>query len=138
MTAFTQVTTSVTSVAAVTACGLILAGCGSPSTSSTDAGPPPSGTLAAPSSASVSAPAEARGPSCGQTRGPDGALYVHALGTAQVDCAAAMRIADEFSPKIATGQPATVSGWTCTFPKAPDMLARCADGDKAIGFFTSQ
>ncbi|KXP10408.1 hypothetical protein [Tsukamurella pseudospumae] len=125
MTALQRFTTPVTAVAAVTACGLVLAGCGSSSDSST--APAPSATTAA--------AAETRAEMCGQTRGPDGALYVHALGTVKVDCAEAMRVATAFGPKIATGQPVTVEGWNCTFPTTPGMLARCDDGDRAIGFF---
>ncbi|GAA1097852.1 hypothetical protein GCM10009581_33340 [Tsukamurella strandjordii] len=76
---------------------------------------------------------------CGQTRGPDGPLYVHALGAAKVDCVEAMTIADKFSPQIATGKPATVDGWNCSFPTSPGMLARCdsTKGPQAIGFFSS-
>ncbi|MET9326294.1 hypothetical protein [Tsukamurella sp. NPDC003166] len=132
MTAFQRIATPVTAVAAATACGLFLAGCGSSSDSST--APAPSG---APSATTTAAAAETRAEMCGQTRGPDGALYVHALGTAKVDCAEAMRVATAFGPKIATGQPVTVEGWNCTFPTTPGMLARCDNGGRAIGFFTS-
>ncbi|WP_246208110.1 hypothetical protein [Tsukamurella spumae] len=126
MTALQRFATPVTAVAAVTACGLVLAGCGSSSDSS---------TAPAPSATTTVAAAETRAEMCGQTRGPDGALYVHALGTVKVDCAEAMRVATAFGPKIATGQPVTVEGWNCTFPTTPGMLARCDDGDRAIGFF---
>ncbi|KXO94176.1 hypothetical protein AXK56_21585 [Tsukamurella pulmonis] len=74
---------------------------------------------------------------CGQTRGPDGALYVHALGTAKVDCAEAMRVANAFGPQIAMAKPVTVEGWNCTLAQTPGMLARCDSGEKAIGFFSS-
>ncbi|GAA1006013.1 hypothetical protein GCM10009551_084390 [Nocardiopsis tropica] len=111
---------------------MLLAGCGS---SSTDSSPT---TTAAPA-ASSSAAAVTRGDMCGQTRGPDGPLYVHALGAAKVDCVEAMTIADKFSPQIATGKPATVDGWNCSFPTSPGMLARCdsTKGPQAIGFFSS-
>lgn len=132
MTAFARFATPVTAVATASLCGLLLAGCGG--SSDTTSAPVPSG---APSATTTAAAAETRAEMCGQTRGPDGALYVHALGTAKIDCAEAMRVATAFGPKIATGQPVTVEGWNCTFPTTPGMLARCDNGDRAIGFFSS-
>ncbi len=132
MTAFQHLATPVTAVATATVCGLLLAGCGN--SSEPASAPAPSG---APSAAATSSAAETRAEMCGQTRGPDGALYVHALGTAKVDCAEAMRVATAFGPKIALARPVTVEGWNCTFPTTPGMLARCDSGDKAIGFFSS-
>ncbi|BDD84643.1 hypothetical protein TPB0596_44060 [Tsukamurella pulmonis] len=111
-------------------CGLLLAGCGSSSDSAST--PAPSG---APSASATTA--ENRAEMCGQTRGPDGALYVHALGTAKVDCAEAMRVANAFGPQIAMAKPVTVEGWNCTLAQTPGMLARCDSGEKAIGFFSS-
>ncbi|MGZ9829913.1 hypothetical protein ACXYTP_23650 [Tsukamurella ocularis] len=130
MTAFQRFATPVTAVATATVCGLLLAGCGS--SSDPAASPASSG---APSASATTA--ENRAEMCGQTRGPDGALYVHALGTAKVDCAEAMRVANAFGPQIAMAKPVTVDGWNCTFPQTPGMLARCDSGDKAIGFFSS-
>ncbi|BDH59614.1 hypothetical protein [Tsukamurella sp. PLM1] len=128
MIAFQHVATSVTTVAAATACGLLLTACGGGS-------PTETGAPAASSGTTTAAKAENRAEMCGQTRGPDGALYVHTLGETEVDCAEAMKIAEAFGPKIAMAQPVTVEGWDCTFPKSPGMLARCDSGDKAIGFF---
>lgn len=129
MTAFQHFATPVTAVATATVCGLLLAGCGS---SSSEPEASPSGAASASSTA-----AENRAEMCGQTRGPDGALYVHALGSAKIDCAEAMRVANAFSPKIAMAQPVEVEGWNCSFPQTPGMLARCDSGEKAIGFFSS-
>ncbi|WP_159103232.1 hypothetical protein [Tsukamurella sp. 1534] len=131
-----RLTTPVTTVAVAALGGLLLAGCGggSESSSGAESGAATSTATAAESSAAQEV---TRGQMCGQTRGPDGALYVHVVGSAKVDCGEAMKVANAFGPMIASAKPATVEGWNCHFTDTPGMLARCDSAPKSIGFFSS-
>ncbi|GAA3947580.1 hypothetical protein [Gordonia caeni] len=70
---------------------------------------------------------------CGVTGGPDGALHVRLI-SGDVTCETAMSIAKEYSPLIATGQPQTVSGWSCSPSEVPGELSRCTRNNQIFAF----
>ncbi|MFT3898807.1 MAG: hypothetical protein QM728_00980 [Gordonia sp. (in: high G+C Gram-positive bacteria)] len=73
------------------------------------------------------------GTKCGATQGPDGSLELVIL-KGKIKCADAKAVAEQYGPKIATGQKQTVNGWTCGPSEAENILAACAKGDDAFVF----
>ncbi|GAA1482430.1 hypothetical protein GCM10009624_28700 [Gordonia sinesedis] len=65
---------------------------------------------------------------CGKSSGPDGPLRV-IVRDDDVTCADAQRLAEQYGPKIATGQPQTIDGWSCKPSSTPGVLASCGRGD---------
>ena len=130
---------------------LALAGCGteqeSTAGSSTAAQPPASPSTSVPvvggpsphaASSTVASEAdetssEAGSQTCGSIPGPDGALRIMVL-SGDVECSTAKKIAEEYGPKIATGQKQSVSGWTCGPSEVEGILAACQSDSKVIGF----
>lgn len=70
---------------------------------------------------------------CGTTRGPDGPLRVVVRG-GDVGCDEATRLAEQYGPQIATGQPQTVDGWSCAPSQVEGVLAACTRDGNEIGF----
>ncbi len=81
---------------------------------------------------SVPADEQVVGEKCGTTKGPDGALQI-VITKGSLNCATAKQIADEYGPKIATGQPQTVSGWDCAPSQTAGELATCTKGGASFG-----
>ncbi|GAB08318.1 hypothetical protein GOARA_008_00180 [Gordonia araii NBRC 100433] len=73
------------------------------------------------------------GTKCGPTRGPDGALEL-VVFQGKVNCETAKKVADEYGPKIASGQKQTVQGWTCGPSDGENILAACAKGNNIFVF----
>ncbi|MEP9393053.1 hypothetical protein ABLE94_12445 [Gordonia sp. VNK1] len=84
-------------------------------------------------SSSAETSAAVGGTPCGSVAGPDGSLDVVVLA-GDVDCDTAKEIANEYSPKIATGRQQRISAWTCGPSEVRGVLAACQNGDKVIGF----
>lgn len=153
----TLITRLTGAVAAASAVGLILAGCGtdtktepSPShpadhsmveTSAPDTSAPGGANAGDPSKMApppASVPADRAvpdvpGTKCGATRGPDGALELVIL-KGKVDCDVAKKVAEEYGPLISTGQKQSVQGWQCGPSDAENILAACAKGEDAFVF----
>ncbi|GAC67662.1 hypothetical protein [Gordonia soli] len=128
------------------ALAVVLVGCGTEQESPGSASSASVGTVSEnPSASVVGGPRPAtpvssvprsthiQGTDCGETRGPDGALEIVVLAGG-VDCGTATKIAQEYGPKIATGQPTTVSGWQCGLADTAGVLATCTKGSDRIGF----
>ena len=65
------------------------------------------------------------GTRCDTVNGPDGTLQVIILDDSSIDCAAAMPIAKEYAPMIATGKPQQVQGWDCGPSQTSGVLSNC-------------
>lgn len=127
--------------------GLTTAACGdtqeAPEATSAGATPPsdrsvpviggPSPASSTPESSDDSSSAAKDDDECGVTGGPDGALHVRLI-SGDVTCETAMSIAKEYSPLIATGQPQTVSGWSCAPSEVPGELSRCTRNNQIFAF----
>lgn len=152
-------TVGTAAVAAVT--GLTLLACGTddtttdagssaaPSSVSSDARAEPSSTgdsgvavVPGPNPSKIGPPAsipasrrvpDVPGTKCGATRGPDGALEL-VVFKGKVSCETAKKVADEYGPKIASGEKQTVRGWTCGPSDSENILAACAKDDNIFVF----
>ncbi|MGW0454630.1 hypothetical protein [Gordonia sputi] len=71
--------------------------------------------------------------SCDQISGPDGALTVQIL-SGDVSCADAMTLAKSYGPKISSGEPQDVDGWSCAPATGYGLLAACEKGSDRVGF----
>lgn len=79
----------------------------------------------------VPADEQVAGEKCGTTKGPDGALQI-VVTQGSLNCGTAKQIAGEYGPKIATGEPQTVSGWRCAPSQTEGELATCTKGGDAF------
>lgn len=70
---------------------------------------------------------------CGRIAGPDGALRILLLA-GDIDCGDAKQVADQYAPKIATGERQTVGEWTCAPSEVDGLLAACQKGTSVVGF----
>ncbi|MFT4126299.1 MAG: hypothetical protein QM662_08725 [Gordonia sp. (in: high G+C Gram-positive bacteria)] len=129
------------------AAALTLAACGTeesaapaPTSSSITSGP--SGSVpvvpgprpgAASATTSVADTLERSGEVCDRVPGPDGSLRV-IVQEGRVSCRDALAVAEEYAPRIATGNPHTVNGWKCGPASSPGVLASCTKGESRIAF----
>ncbi|GAB34828.1 hypothetical protein [Gordonia otitidis] len=70
---------------------------------------------------------------CDKISGPDGALRVQILA-GDLSCSEAMTLAKSYGPKIASGEPQDVDGWTCAPATGNGLLAACEKGSDRVGF----